>query len=227
MPPLAFRTESEMSAPVARWMRNSGLQIKSEFSVPWGVCDLVGMEFDASRVRRRVSYGQLNPIGSEIRIAILALIPESDSGRSVSLRNLATKLSYLSLERLKRELQILQADRFVSRTDSGSFCKRNGWAPLQKRIVAIELKLSRVSEAIFQAESNMSFATHSYVALPGNLATRIAALRESELQATGIGVLAVWRTRCNEVLRAASRTSAHNEIIQSHVVERFWRTRGN
>lgn len=222
---LAFHSESEMTDPVSRWMRSRGLQVKPEFTLPWGVCDLVGVEFDADRVRRRLSYGQVNSIGSDIRIAILVLIPEVDTGRSVSLHSLASRLSYLSSERLQRELKALEMGRFVTRTRFGLFQKRNGWAPLQKRIVAVELKLNRVSEAIAQAESNTAFATHSFVALPGHFASRVVSVRGSEFRSSGIGVLGVWRSRCKEILAAGLANSTYNNAVQAHVVERFWRTR--
>ncbi len=45
-------------------------------------------------------------------------------------------------------------DGFIVRTDTQALQKINGWMPLQKRLVAVELKLSRVEEAISQAVNN-------------------------------------------------------------------------
>jgi hypothetical protein len=69
-------------------------------------------------------------------------------------------------QNLERDLRALIADRFVVVKKNGSFQKVNGWAPLHQRIVAVELKLRRISEALSQGLSNRTFATESYVALP-------------------------------------------------------------
>jgi len=37
--------------------------VKPEFSLPWGICDLVGVKLDPIKVKRRLSYGQTRPVG--------------------------------------------------------------------------------------------------------------------------------------------------------------------
>ena len=39
-----------MTPMVARWMRAGGMTAKSEFVTPWGVCDLVGLRFNAENL---------------------------------------------------------------------------------------------------------------------------------------------------------------------------------
>ncbi len=222
-----FHLETEMSNPVIRWMRRSGLTVKPEFFLPWGICDLVGVILDPARIQKRLSYGQNRSIGPPARVRILSRIPEHDSGRSISLRKLKRDfLGFFPADVLERELRTLSRDRFVTSPRIGFFQKRNGWAPLHQRIVAVELKLTRLSEAVAQATSNRSFATHSYVALPGQLALRISKSgRAKVFKQEGIGLLAVWHRSCRILLEASARPSLHDEVIQSHVVERFWRTR--
>lgn len=222
-----FRLEAEMAGSVIRWLRRRGLSVKSEFSLPWGVCDLVGVKFDADKMKRRLACGQVRPIGPLIRLQLLSRIPESDSGRSTTLRKLEKDfLGQISLDRLSHELDRLKRDKFVTSPRRGSFQKRNGWAPLHQEIVAVELKLNRVSEAVVQAASNRAFASKSYVALPAPLAIRLAqSSRVIHFRERGIGLLAVWQHKCQELVEPRNNKAARHEVTQSHVVERFWRTR--
>jgi hypothetical protein len=222
-----FRLEAEMAPPVIRWLRRNGLTVKPEFSLPWGICDLVGVKLDPLKVKRRLSYGQTRPVGPVMRLLILSRIPDCDSGKSIGLERLAKDLSHhIATEVLLRELDTLVRDKFVTNTKRGSFQKLNGWAPLHFRIVAVELKLSRISEALDQAASNRTFATDSYVALPMKRARRVARSdRADNLMRSGIGLLAVSHRACLELIKPRITKGTCDEIIQSHVVERFWRTR--
>jgi len=222
-----FGLEAEMAEPVARWMRRRGLSVKKEFAVPWGVCDLVGARLDFANVKRRLLYGQIQPVGSLLRLMILSRIPETASGRSKSLLRLRKDFSpQLSPDQLSAEVEILLRRKFLVSTRTGFFQRRNGWAPLHRSIVAVELKLERIPEAVGQAASNRAFATESYVALPGWLAMQVSrGRRAEEFGRNGVGLLAVWRHGCRELIKPASTEALCNEIVQSHVVERFWRTR--
>jgi hypothetical protein len=224
-----FKREAEMADPVLRWMRRAGLVIKPEFSLPWGVCDFVGLTLDPEKVRRRISYGQTRSIGSAIRLYILSKIPDWETGKAISFRKLHQEFSFdISPSVLSREIDVLIRSKFVSNPRKGFLQKVNGWAPLHQRIVAVENKLSRLSEAVTQATANRSFATESYVALPGALATKIAATSRKDIfMQRGIGLLAVYRHRCCEMIRPDKMRITPNEILQAHIVERFWRTRGN
>lgn len=227
MPAKGFRLEAEMAAPVIRWLRRGGLTVKEEFLLPWGVCDLVGVKLDAARTKRRLSYGQTRSIGSITRLLILARIPESDSGKSISFQRLARDLSaHLSVDDLAGQIDSLVDGRFVIRPRRGFLQKVNGWAPLHSRIVAVELKLSRITEALSQATSNTAFATASYVALPTRRALQVTRSRKADIfTQRGIGLLAVSQHACRELISPNGSNAHSNEIIQSHVTERFWRTR--
>jgi hypothetical protein len=217
-----------MATPVVRWLQRRGLAVKQEFSFPWGICDLVGVKLDASRVKRRISYGQTRPIGPLLRLYILSRIPDSKSGRCVSLKMLRKEFAALPVGTLEKELDVLMRGKFVHSPKQGLLNKTNSWAPLHLRIVAVELKLSRVADAISQAVANHAAATHSYVALPGRLASHMVQHSGAEgfLQ-RGVGLLGVWPRSCVELVQPSTLGSSCDEIIQSHVVERFWRTRDN
>jgi hypothetical protein len=224
-----FELETQMTQPVTTWLRNQGLMVKCEFALPWGICDLVGVRLDGKRIRQRLSYGQKRPIGSPIRLHVLSKIPDSRSGSSISLTKLQAELpSYAQPDVLSSELAWLARNRFVISPRRGRFQKLNGWEPLHLRIVAVELKLSRISEALAQAQSNYSFATESYVALPARLAHRL--LRSSRVEVfrrTGIGLLATYPYSCRQMLPPSANRLILDDVLQAHCVERFWRTRGN
>jgi hypothetical protein len=224
-----FRFESEMAAPVVRWLRRRGLIVKSEFLLPWGVCDLVAVKLDTHKTKQRLSYGQTRAIGSLLRLLVLSKIPDHDTGRSITVTRLGKDLGgFLPQGVVQKEIDALTRAGFVTSPKRGLLQKLNGWAPLHAELVAIELKLARVSEAVSQAASNRQFATHSYVALPMHMALRLAQSKRADLLAgRGIGLLGVSAARCRELIKPSPGVTVQNPLIQMHVVERFWRTRGN
>ena len=224
-----FRLEAEMAAPVIRWLRRGGLAVKAEFLLPWGVCDLVGVRLDAAKTKLRLSYGQTQSIGSITRLLILSRIPESESGKSITFQRLAKDLSpHFSSDDLLEQIDALVGGKFVIEPRRGFLQKVNGWAPLHSQIVAVELKLSRITEALSQATSNRAFATASYVALPTRRALQVTRSRKADIfTQRGIGLLAVSQHACRELISPKGSDVHSNEIIQSHVTERFWRTRGS
>lgn len=224
-----FKFESEMAPPVREWMRRAGLTIKSEFSLPWGICDIVGVSLNHTNVRKRTRLKQTKYIGPIRRIQLLQQIPDQDTGLAIFEEELEKGYgSETASLCLRTEVERLIAGRFVSRTKSGSLQKMNGWMPLQKRIVAVELKLARVSEAICQAAANKAFATESYAALPWQLAYRHARGRHaSRFLEAGVGVLAVSERGCRVALKPSARGILTDTSLQIHCVERFWRSRGS
>jgi hypothetical protein len=224
-----FKLERQMAPLVCEWLQNAHLTVKSEFSLPWGICDFVGISLNLNNVRKRLSLKQTRPIGPMQRVELLQHIPDQDTGCAISLEELERAYMKGTASRLvKTEVDKLIADRFVSKTSSGSLQKLNGWMPLQKRIVAVELKLARVSDVICQAAANRAFATESYVALPWQLAHRHAkGARASEFLDAGVGVVAVAERGCRVVLRPSTVGIHTDPILQAHCVERFWRSRGS
>jgi hypothetical protein len=225
---MAFSRECEMASPVIGWLNRQRLQTKAEFRLPWGVCDIVAMSFDESCVRKRLSIGQRRPIGPLQRIELLRCIPDLESGETITVNDLEKEMDgTISATKLCAEIEKLIADGFVSTTCDGSLLKLNGWAPMHRRIIAVELKLSRVADAFAQALSNRAFATESFVAFPLALARRLAqGTRRQSFVDNGIGILGVTSRRCDGVLPAALKMPP-DVTLQMHCSERFWRTRGS
>jgi hypothetical protein len=218
-----------MAAPVLEWLRRNDLAVKTEFGTPWGICDMVGVKFRPSRVRLRLSYGQKHAVGPALRLHVLSRIPDQESGAAVTFRRLhAESFACLSLDRLRAELEHLTRGKFIASPRRGAYHKLNGWAPLHHRIVAVELKLCKVSQALRQARSNLAFATESYMALPMDRAFRVAHSRLGPaIRKIGVGLLGVSLTKCERFFTGSRVTKACDEILQAHCVERFWRTRDN
>jgi hypothetical protein len=224
----SFRRESDMRAPLNCWLWRQDLLAKFEFDLPWGVCDVVGLSFDRRGVRRRLSLCQRRPIGPPQRIQLLNQIPDEYSGLTVSFDRLKKWADEsFSLCNFDDHLQHLIADHFVIVKSSGDLQRRRPQARLHRRIVAIELKLSRITEALSQAVSNTTFATESYIAMPGPIAERLARTSECErFREKGVGIISVRRSVCRVAL-PSHQVGSHDEILQTHCVERFWRTRDN
>jgi hypothetical protein len=222
-----FRFEHEMASSARDWLKHQGLMVKEEFYTPWGICDMVGVKLDRRQVRKRLQLGQNDPIGPLIRLEILNAVPDVEEGKSTTLEELAHSYQdLLAPTELSTEIDRLVAGKFVRRGENGSLQKVNGWVPLHTRLVALELKLNRVEEALAQAVSHQAFAEESFVGLPRGLAERIAiSPRAARFQAEGVGIVSVGRGGCRVVLRPESRRHPINRILQMHCVERFWRTR--
>jgi len=101
--------------------------------------------------------------------------------------------------------------------------RQRPWQPLAKRLVAVELKLSRIVEALHQAYNNLCAVHESYTAFPADVAARIAAKPErwAKYWAHGIGVLGVTADGC-EVVIAAKPTPPTLGHANGQA-EKFWR----
>ncbi|MDB4916648.1 MAG: hypothetical protein JWM95_4292 [Gemmatimonadetes bacterium] len=214
-------------APIVHgWLQAGGLAVKSEFVSPWGICDLVGASLNPERVAHRLRLHQSRAVGSITRAALLLRIPDVEATRGISLARLTERLARAVPEHVVREeVERLISDRFVVLSKRGSLRRVNGWMPLHDRLVAVELKLSRIDEVLRQARRNLGFADESYVALPSSNARRVASglQRWDSFMASGIGLLAVGTDRCEVLVRARPKPSGTDGAIQFYCVEKFWR----
>ena len=221
-----FRHESDMVPCVIRWMQRAGLHVKSEFVTPWGICDLVGLSFNAEHAIHRSNLRQNKTVASITRAALFLEVPDVEEKKSISMDRLARKFaSTVAEEYVATEVERLIADGFLVRTTRGRLQKLNGWMPLQNRLVAVELKLNRIEKALQQARANLGFAEESYVAFPMPTARRIASDPNpwSSYFDDGIGLIGVLHHRC-EMLIAPSSTQQYDPAVQLYCVEKFWRT---
>ena len=214
-----------MIRPAKAWLKSKGLLIKHEFPTPWGICDLVGCSFNKQNVRKRLQLGQKKPIGSHFRVLLLAQIPEKEDGPPISSLRLVKMFSeFFDNERITLELNRLKKDKFVHQTHSGTFYKLNGWMPIHKRLVALELKLSRVQDVLRQAITNLDFADESYIGLPMKTATRLIRSNTSPLIIKhGIGIVGFDQEDYRVLRKAKCSRQSTDKVLKTHCIERFWK----
>lgn len=221
---MAFRLERQMSAPAEAWLKAQDLATKSEFQTPWGICDLVGCALNRRHVHKRLRLRQRKPIGPLLRVAILSQIAERGDGDPTAFRRLCDQYAGLIDEtQLRAELGRLCRDGFVEITPRGAFHRLNGWTPLHRLIVAVELKLARPGDALAQARANQEFADQSYVGLPAELARGLSRTRRrKDFTELGIGLVAVSLEGCRVLIKPSRQRSLTNRVMQAHCAERFW-----
>lgn len=223
-----FEHEADMTATVVKWMRAMGLLPKAEFITPWGICDLVGVKFNRAKVARRLELHQTKPVSSIVRAALLLMIPDVETQESTNLSKLVHACtSVIAQETVVREVARLVREQFVVRSGPCSLQKLNGWVPLHERLVAVELKISRVAEVLAQARNNLGFADESFVGLPAGLARSVEAdsVRRAEFISAGVGLLGVRQRCCEMLIPAQPSRIVSDKALQLYCVEKFWRCR--
>jgi hypothetical protein len=96
--------------------------------------------------------------------------------------------------------------------------RHKGWRPLHTRLLAVELKLTRIAEALRQAESYQQFFGEALVAFPVNVVLRVP-------HRDGIGVLAVSPYGCRLLIPSVPRVRQQLQWSIESQVEKFWRER--
>jgi hypothetical protein len=220
-----FNAEASMTKPARDWMQSLGLEVKPEFITPWGKCDLVGASLRKKSIAHRIRLEQKQAVTSLTRAALLLRIPDVETGKSLRLTTLTKEFSSLipaDLVRHHTEQLIIQ--NFVRYSRGNQLQKLNGWFPLHKRIMAVELKLTRIDEVMSQARNNLHFAEESYVGLPRDVALRVLAKRArwAEFFDQGVGLLSDAASSCDILIR--SHRGFHvDSLVQFCSTEKFWR----
>lgn len=219
-----FDFERDMTIPATKWLTEQGLLVKREYRTPWGICDLVGLELEQARVAVRRRQGQRVPIGPPARIALLRQVPSAETGETISLTMLSTVLDR-AVDDVAKDANALLASGFLVQPNENVYQSRCAWVPLHRRIVAVELKVDRITNAIDQARAHRLFATESYIGLPAALAERFHGQERSQrLRAAGVGLLSVCAEGARPLVQAPQLPVADADpVIQMHCVERFWR----
>jgi hypothetical protein len=221
---MQFRVEKEMAEPVESWLNNNGYSVKREFSTAWGICDIVAAKPYKTHILHRIHYKQKKPLRSARKINILDVIPDKRTGESISFKNLSNNIKFYSChDQLLRDLTELEKDNFIICTKQNHYQKLNGWLPLHKQILTVELKLNRISEAVFQAKNNLKFTSQSYVALPYSTSLKIAnSSKANYFINAGIGLIGVLPSGCKVFIKATAPISESDSLIQTLYAERFW-----
>jgi len=221
-----FKLEEEMRKPVEKWLVSEGHMVRREFQTSAGVCDLVGCTIDPGKAQHRLELGQSRQLGSLFRVNVWCRLPEAGSGESASSASLFDFFrGHISEREIEHQLNALRRKGFVEKTQSGGYQKVNGWEPLQRSIVAVEMKLRDVRGALAQAERYSLFTDLTFVALPAPKAYRVLSRDREVFRSVGVGLLAVEAEGVETLLHARAQQSEPTtaaRIAKIHAVERFW-----
>jgi hypothetical protein len=215
-----FEREADMAPIVASWLRGRGFQVALEFQTDQGIADMVACSWSARNVRARLSsQGQLR-VSSRLALSIWLAIPTDETVALDAL--IALHNDVCDRSQVEQELFWLERRGLVAHK-SDRYCRPIPWWPLHRQLVAIELKLSRIRDAVHQAGRYLEFADCSYVALPWNTAHAAACDRRARLlEERGLGLLAVGPRRARPLIPPRQTESGIlNPVSQSHVVERL------
>lgn len=222
-----FSFESEMTYPVKRWLERRSFYVDEEVSTGSGVCDLVACAFNEKAIELRTAHSQRQPIGSAESVLVYLTLPDSHlTSRGMRIDTLRNRIGPASSDiDLSSILARLLKNNHIRETATNTYQRVNGWWPLQSNLISIELKLSRISDVLQQATLNLSFADESYAAFPGPLARRlIQSETYSCFSDLGIGILAVYSTRCQLLLESDPNKNTYlDDVLQCTTVENFWR----
>ena len=215
-----FRFEADMAPAVRDWLGRQGLVVRSELATPVGICDLAGCLIDQGRAAERKRLGQARVLGPQLRVDVWSRVSADWPVSSAALTE--DYSGTVTGQRIEQELARLVASRLVERNPRGDYIRYAPWHPLHERLVAVELKLTKVTDALRQAEAYQTFANETYVALPARVAHVTRELHHQRFRTASVGLLAVHLTRVEILIDAAPR-QPFDEVLTTHVVERFWR----
>ena len=212
------RLEFHMIAPLRTLMReNLGLEVVTEeFSVGYGVADLVGAELSAENCRLRKELGIASPLDSFNTIELLLKLR---LGFWHSLDSVLDQISYSESTLRGRVLPLLAALGLLDR-DSGRYVRLRLQPPTPTRsITAIEAKQTRWREAILQARRYSLFAHQTYVAVWIDAARHVD---RKLLYMTRVGLIAVEGDHA-EVVVAAPYRKPRDERRSRYCAEYLYR----
>lgn len=199
LPLKAADLEAHLAGTVLRWLGEQGLVQMEEFVTPWGVADVLGIRYNIDRVQARIAAGHLEPVGDAHAVQLLLSLPSG--GKSKRIADVARRFEPLfGTVLFERAVRNLIRKRFVIQ-EGASLVRRTEWLPYHEQLVAVELKLRRVDEALAQARRHKAITVESYVGMPAVIAEKVAFTgRRSEFEAAGVGLLSVQDGNCSVLI---------------------------
>jgi hypothetical protein len=209
-----FNTERDMVLPCVRWLVERGYIVAEEFKLPWGICDIVAAKFSRGAIAHKSKLGQPKFLQSRSQALLLGLIISEPGIEADTLdlmfqdhRCVFREEDLLGL--VRRELvEVNSRTRTVWPTDAAARLST------ESEIIAIELKLYRWSEVIFQADRHRPFAHLTYIAVPWTpqLGDHLKKYKD-EMRDRGVGLIAVKNDSCRVVLASSKHSSDIGERI--------------
>jgi hypothetical protein len=218
------RLETQLLSPVRRWLESEGYITVDEFQTPWGITDLLGLKYNLDMVFDRIANKQLAPIGDLQSVMVFLLMPPASSRHSLTEEELFKELGYLMGEpKLRAIVASLRRKKLITISSSGRFTRAAPWLPYHERMVSVELKLSRVDEAIAQAKRHRVITPFSYVALPESVAEKAAVdSRSTDFIVAGVGLISVAKDTCRVLLEPREKSSSLEQAYEIAAAEQLW-----
>lgn len=225
MPPAikAADLEAHLAGTVLLWLGEQGMMQVTEFVTPWGVADVLGIRPNIDRVKARIAAKHLDPVSDAHAMQLLLSLPAD--GKPKRLADIARKFEpLLGPDLFERAVRNLIRKRFIVH-EGASLIRRTEWMPYHEQLIAIELKLRRVEEALAQARRHKAITVDSYVGMPAVIAEKVAFTeRRSEFEAAGVGLLSVQDGSCKVLIPPNTSQKTVIEAQQLSAAEACWRT---
>lgn len=214
--------EAHLAGTVLCWLGEQGLVQAEEFVTPWGVADVLGIRYNIDRVHARIAAGQMDPVSDTHAMQLLLSLPKGGKPKRIS--DVARKFEPLLGQALfERAVRNLIRKRFVVK-EGASLVRHSDWMPYHEQLVAVELKLRRVDEALAQARRHKAITAESYVGMPAVIAERIAFTeRRADFEAAGVGLLSVQDGVCKVLIPPDPATKTVIEAQELCAAEACWR----
>lgn len=219
-----LRYETELAPSVWKWLNAQGAYPVDEFEAPWGITDFFGIRPNLDKSLQRVASGQIASVGNDQSVLILLSIPAAGSGESVDEKKIIKEFSYLIGERRVSSILLgLKKRRFISISRGGQISKNTSWMPYHERMWSVELKLSRVDEALTQAKRHLKITPFSYVGLPPLIAEKTASsAKAKEFETAGVGLLSVTPNSCTALIEPAGNFDCVDNVYATAAAEKCW-----
>ena len=181
-----MRYESEMIQPLMSFLIDDFYldAVEKEFSVGYGIADVVGIKCNRKKLKSRFESGLKEPVVNIRELSLLNALPENKSSTAETLaKQVGLSISYVKKILLKSLIQKgyveKQQRKYILIKDISYFTDL---------VVSIEAKLTKWRDALGQAKRYQHFSNLVFVALPRNTVKNI---NRELFRKNNIGVLSV------------------------------------
>lgn len=190
-----FKLEKEMREPVKAWLEDQGCTVRYEVYLPWGYCDMVGIELDEGKINLRRTARQFTRL-SENQISYLLKMPRGGcyvEDLADIARRWYDSYGFKDMVKKLRKRRLLDAEE---RDGSLWLTPDIGWLPFHRKIIAVELKLNDAAGVLNQADNHRVFANETWAAMPEGRILRMRSDTRNRFEGAGVGLLSVTPDGC-------------------------------
>lgn len=217
-------SEEDLVSMLERDYVKEGYLAKRELGVGYGIADLVLVKkdlVDSSNCSTRINYNQVSTIPNVDYFKILKKIPDIHSdGAPVSTSCIVEEVRLSKAFVQYNALKYLTENKFVLEISKNRYYKVNGWLPIAREVVAVEVKLKDWRRGYRQANRYKSFAHKVFLALPSSEAKKVDI---DVLKECNVGLISYFAGENKKKILYAPRAE---KVLNSHMcaraLEYFW-----